>query len=142
MNIPIFDNELVECYLDDSLPVLVHRWKRELTGSEFRDQVKRVLDEYKKLKQAYTMLAWLADTTSLGELDEETEDWLVNEWEQLLFVQAGVTVHAVVLGASIFADYPMEKFKADAEKKFQKLNVKLGVFSNREDAYQWIVQTN
>ena len=88
----------------------------------------------------YPRLAWLADTTYLGELDAGTEEWLVSDWEDMLFKKAGVKIHAVILGASIFADYPMEKFKLDAEEKFRSMNVHLGVFSNKEEAYDWIRQ--
>lgn len=134
----IFDNEFLSCELDDSLPVLRHYWKVQPTGEQFRSQLLNVLEEYKKLKPTYEDLAWLADTTELGELDEETETWLVEVWEDLLFVKAGVKIHAVILGESIFADYPMENFKQDAEQKFHAYNVHLGVFSTKEEAYDWI----
>ncbi len=140
MIVGIFDNEFVTCELDDSLPVLRHKWKHELDGSDFMKNVQRVLVEYEKRKDEYSHLAWLADTTYLGELSEEVDEWLVNEWEDLLFKRAGVRIHAVILGASIFADYPMEKFKLDAEEKFRALNVHLGVFSNQKEAYEWIRQ--
>ena len=45
---------------------------------------------------------------------------------------------AVILGNSIYADYPMENFMLDAEQKFQNFDVHLGVFSNQHDAYVWI----
>ena len=80
----------------------------------------------------------MVDAAELGELDEEVENWLVTDWEKMLFEEAGVKVHAVILGRSIFADYPMEKFKQGAEKKFEKFNVNLGVFSNQQDAYTWM----
>jgi hypothetical protein len=32
----------------------------------------------------------------------------------------------------------MEKFKQDAERKFQDFDVWLGVFSNQDEAYEWI----
>ena len=140
MIIGIFDNEYVTCDLDDSLPVLRHKWKFELSGEEFKYNVQRVLEEYQTLNKTYARLAWLADTTHLGEIDEEVDEWLVNVWEDLLFKKAGVKIHAVILGASIFADYPMEKFKSDAEEKFRELNVHLGVFSNEKEAYDWIKQ--
>jgi hypothetical protein len=134
----IFENEFLFCELDDSLPVLKHYWKKAPTGEQFRSNLLNILEEYKKLRQSYKGLAWLADTTQLGELDETTEAWLVEEWEDLLFVKAGVKIHAVILGESIFADYPMENFKADAEQKFENYNVHLGVFSSEEEAYSWI----
>lgn len=134
----IFDDEFLLCELDDSLPVLRHYWKKAPSGEQFKSELLKVLEEYNKLTQSFRILAWLADTTQLGELDEKTEVWLVEEWEHLLFVKAGVKIHAVILGESIFADYPMENFKRDAEQKFQDYNVHLGVFSNQKEAYSWI----
>jgi hypothetical protein len=138
MVMQIFDNEFLICELDDSLPVLRHYWKKATPGEQFKLNLLKVLEEYKVLKKSYISLAWLADTTQLGELDEKMETWLVDEWEDLLFVKAGVKIHAVILGESIFADYPMENFKQDAEQKFEEYNVHLGVFSNEEEAYSWI----
>jgi len=134
----IFDSEFVSCELDDSIPVLRHYWKTAPPAEEFKSKLLKVLEEYKALKQSFKGLAWLADTTQLGELDEKTEVWLVEEWEDLLFAKAGVKIHAVILGESIFADYPMENFMRDAEQKFQDYNVHLGVFSSQEEAYSWI----
>jgi hypothetical protein len=138
MIIRIFENEFLTCELDDSLPVLRHRWRRATDGEDFRSNLLKVLEEYKKLKSSYSLLAWLADTTLLGELDEETEYWLVNVWEDLLFAQREVKIHAVILGSSIYADYPMENFKQDAEQKSHNFDVHLGVFSNQQEAYEWI----
>jgi hypothetical protein len=138
MVMQIFDNEFLICELDDSLPVLRHYWKKATPGEQFKLNLLKVLEEYKVLKKSYINLAWLADTTQLGELDEKMETWLVDEWEDLLFVKADVKIHAVILGESIFADYPMENFKQDAEQKFEEYNVHLGVFSNEEEAYSWI----
>jgi len=140
MIIGIFVNEFIKCELDDSLPVLIHRWKSELPGEEFKYNLRRVLEEYNNLKKSYSKLAWLADTVKLGELDEDVEEWLVNTWEDLISKKAEVKIHAVILGQSIFADYPMEKFKTDCEVKFKGLNVQVGVFSNQNEAYQWIKQ--
>jgi hypothetical protein len=140
MIIGIFENEFVLCELDDSLPVLRHRWKQEVKGETFKSNLLTILEEFKTLKHSYALLAWLADTTLLGELDEETEQWLVEVWEGLLFATGEVKIHAVILGNSIFSDYPMENFKLDAEEKFQAFNVQLGVFSNEQEAYDWIRQ--
>jgi hypothetical protein len=134
----ILENDFVICELDESLPVLRHRWKKETSGEDFRDNLMQILDEYRHLKSSYAKLAWLADTTLLGELDEDSQEWLVEDWEDLLFVDAGVKIHAVILGKNIFADYPMEQFKNDAEEKFKIFHVVLGVFSNERDAYRWI----
>ena len=134
----ILDNEFLLCELDDSLPVLRHYWKKAPPGEQFRSNLLKVLEEYRPLSLSFKELAWLADTAELGELDEKTETWLVEEWEDLLFVKSDVKIHAVILGESIYADYPMENFKQDAEEKFQTYNVHLGVFSDQEEAYSWI----
>lgn len=138
MIIGIFDNEYVTCQLDDSLPVLKHRWKKSLPGPVFRDNLKAIQQKYIELATSYTNLAWLADTQKLGEVDEETEKWFADVWEDLLFNKAGVKIHAVILGEDIFADYPMEKFKLNAAEKYKTHNVQLEVFSDEEEAYDWI----
>ena len=138
MILGIFENEFVRCELDDNVPVLRHRWLAAPPGEEFKFNLVRILEEYIQLKRTYHNLAWLANTELLGELDQEVEEWLVSEWERLLFDEAKVQVHAVILGASIWADYPMERFKMDAEEKYKSRNIHLGVFSNDAEAYAWI----
>ena len=134
----IFENDYVICELDDSVPVLKHRWKEETPGEIFRKNLITIQQHYVELVKDYPHLAWLADTQLLGEVDEETEKWFTNVWEDLLFNQAKVKIHAVILGDDFFAEYPMEKFKMDAELKFYKQGVLLGVFSDEQDAYDWM----
>jgi len=138
MIIPILENELLLCQLDDSIPVLQHQWKKEPTDEQFQKGLLELAQQYRDLKKSYKNLAWLADTKMLGELSPEVEVWLENTWEDVLFSLSGVTIHAVILGPSMFADFPMEKFKMDAEEKFKSLNVHLGVFSNQKAAYEWM----
>ena len=140
MAISILENEYVKCEFDDSLPVLKHRWLKEPSGEVFKANLLGIKEEYIKLKKSHNNLAWMADTVLLGELDEEVEAWLVNIWEDTIFNKAGVRIHAVILGASIYADYPMEKFKIDAEEKHKLKNIFLGIFSNEKDAYLWIIR--
>lgn len=134
----VFQNEYVTCELDDSLPVLKHRWKVEPPGEIFRANLMAIQERYIDLAKSYDNLAWLADTQLLGEVDQETEEWFANVWEDLLFVKAGVKFHGVILGDDFFAEYPMEKFKLNAEEKFTTLGVQLAVFTDEEEAYEWI----
>ena len=138
MIIQVYQNDLVTCELDDSIPVLRHRWTKEPTDEQFETGLIELARLYRELSKPYKNLAWLADTKLLGELSAEVEEWLENTWEDVLFRESGVTIHAVILGENIFADFPMEKFKMDAEEKFINLNVHLGVFSNQQAAYDWM----
>lgn len=138
MLINIFENDEVICELDEDIPLLRHYWKREQSGESFRKNLVILLEEYISLKKTYDNVAWMADARFLGELDEETEIWLSEHWQDLLFMKAGVKIHAVILGDSIFADYPMEKFKMEADQKFEEYNIYLGVFPNEEKAIYWI----
>ena len=134
----LFENEYVICELDESLPVLKHRWKKAPSGKIFRENLVKIQQQYIQLAKLHDNLAWLADTQSLGEVDEETEKWFSEVWDGLLFNQAKVKIHAVILGEDLFAEYPMEKFKMDAEEKFKLLGVQLEVFSDEEEAFDWI----
>ncbi len=135
----IFENEWVSCSLDDSLPVLKHTWKKETPGDVFRGNLLNIHQHYMKLAKVYDRLAWLADTQLLGEVDEETEKWFAEVWDDLLFNKSNVKIHAVILGEDFFAEYPMEKFKMDAEQKYKDNGVQLGVFTDEEEAYDWII---
>jgi len=134
----LFENEYVICELDESLPVLKHRWKKVPDGKVFRENLVKIQQLYIKQSNQFSNLAWLADTQLLGEVDQQTEKWFSEVWDDLLFNQAGVKIHAVILGEDLFAEYPMEKFKMDAEKKFKLLGVQLDVFSDEDEAYDWI----
>lgn len=134
----VFENEYVVCEMDDSLPVLKHRWKKETPGNMFRENLMVIQKHYVELSKKYAHLSWLADTQLLGEVDHVTEEWFARVWDDLLFNQAQVKFHAVILGEDLFAEYPMEKFKLYAEKKYKAHNVQLGVFSDEEEAYDWL----
>jgi len=134
----VFEEEHLICYLDHNIPILYHKWLRKPTGQEFRDGLKRIQKEYVKLKDKYPNLFWIANTELLSELSEDEEQWLIEEWDHLLFDDAGVKVHAVVLGDDLYADYPMEKFKLSSDRKFKEKNISLGIFPNEEAAYDWL----
>lgn len=134
----VFENEYVTCELDDALPVLMHRWKKEPPGQIFRSTLVKIQQHYLEFRKSYANLAWLADTQLLGEVDTETEQWFEEVWDDLLFNQAKVKIHAVILGDDLFDEYPMEKFKIDAEEKFKNHDIQLGVFSDKQEAYDWI----
>ena len=134
----LLQNENVICELDEEIPVLRHRWLKEPTSIEFREGLLAMQKIYLDHKLKYKDLKWLADTEHLGELNEDDESWLTSEWDQKLFMEAGVKVHAVILGDSIFADYPMEVFKKSSARKYEEMGVKLDVFANETNAYKWL----
>ena len=115
-----FVNWTIHCQFYDTIG------KKRLQGSNSNRTCLKYWKNTRPLSLSFKGLAWLADTTELGELDEKTETWLVEEWEDLLFVKSDVKIHAVILGESIYADYPMENFKQDAEEKFQDLQCASG----------------
>lgn len=138
----VLENDLIRCELDPTLPLLKHRWVKKPTSEEFRSQLEDLQKVYIEQKKAYPNLKWLADTELLGELTADDEKWLKVVWEQLLFVDADLKVHAVILGDDIFADYSMEHFKAEADRTFAEKDVKLGVFLTEEKAYEWLKRTD
>lgn len=134
----ILNTEYLICELDEDLPVLRHKWLKEPAEGEFKKGLLSVLEQYQEFKTRYPNLKWLANTQLLGELSEEDEQWLVTEWDHLLFEEAGLKVHAVILGEDFYADYPMEKFKQSSAKKFTDFGAKLEVFLNEENALKWL----
>jgi hypothetical protein len=138
MQIDLKEDELIKIFIDTEIPVLIHSWLREPSEAEFKAGLIELQKVYLEQKKSYENLKWLADTKLLGQRSYEEEQWLEKVWEQLLFEEAGVKVHAVILGDDIFADYSMEKFKSLAAKKHQEDGVELGVFLNEENAMSWL----
>ena len=134
----LYENECVICELDDEIPVLRHRWIKQPSSEEFRNGLLDMQKIYVGLKSEIKDIKWLADTELLGELPLEDEDWLTTVWDNKLFNEAGVKVHAVILGSSLFADYPMEVFKKSSAQKYNEMGVKLEVFANVQKAYEWL----
>ena len=141
MTTEILKNDYFTCELDDSIPLLRHQWLKEPPDEVFKNGLMDILKEYGKLKEKYSDLKWLADTQLLGELSEDVENWLVTEWDHLIFDEAEVKSHAVILGTDLFADFPMEKFKMSSEEKFEEKGVKLGVFANEQQALTWLKES-
>lgn len=142
MSTLILENHLVRCELDESIPVMKHCWLVRPTSNEFRNQLIELQQVYLMQKKNYSNLKWLADTTLLGELTHEDEEWLEIVWEKLLFEDADVKVHGVILGDDIFADYSMEYFKQKADKAYAQKGVKIGIFMDEDEAYEWLQKTN
>lgn len=138
MNNILLDNDLVRCELDKTIPVLKHQWLKKPSSEAFRSQLMDIQKIYLEQKKEHANLKWLADTALLGELTSEDERWMEETWERLLFVEAELKVHAVILGDDIFADYSMEHFKLEADKTFKEKGVKLGIFLDEEKAYAWL----
>jgi len=134
----VFQNEYLKCEIDEENSILIHRWLRQPSSEEFKEGLGIVLDEYQINKSKYQGLKWLADTELLGELNEADENWLTTKWDRMLFEDAGVKIHAVILGSDIFADYPMELFKKSSIHKFNERGVKLGVFPDMNRAFEWL----
>ena len=131
-------NEWLVISLDPEIPVLMHRWLKEPDAETFKEQLVQVQEKYLAVRDDFENLKWLADTKLLGQRSFEEEQWLEETWEKLLFEDAGVKVHAVILGDDIFADYSMEKFKSIAAKRYKEAGVRLGVFLTEEDAIEWL----
>ena len=134
----ILKREYLLCELDDQIPVLKHHWLRHPTSEEFKDGLTSMYQEYIRVKDDFEELKWLADTRLIGELDREVKEWLNEDWDSMLFIEAGVKTHAVIKGPDLYADYPMEIFKLVSSKKYQDMGIKLEVFENEEKAYEWL----
>lgn len=132
------EHKLFRCELDADIPVMIHRWLESPTSEQFKSELMNLLKIYTEQKKEFPNLKWLADTELLGELTEDTEDWLEEVWDKALFEEAGVKVHAVILGHDIYADYSMESFKRQADRAYEDKGVKLGIFMDRESALEWL----
>jgi hypothetical protein len=70
------------------------------------------------------------------------QKWLDEIWNELLFVQADVKTHAVIIGEDAFAKYVMDKFKNSMNQKYKSKNIILETFKNEAAAYSWFESFN
>jgi hypothetical protein len=133
----LFSEDSLDCFFDEDANILFHVWKRKPKGDEFRTVLNKVREEYINLKKTNPVLHWLGDTRLLGVVSIEDQGWLDKVWNEMLFVNAGVRTHAVIIGTDIFAKYAMEKWKKSMQSKYTAQQLQLETFPTKEDAYKW-----
>lgn len=138
----VFEEDHLVCHFNEENNVLHHIWKDKAKGDQFRNGLLKVYDAYIALKKEHPGLHWLADTRNLSVLPLADQQWLDDTWNELLFVQAGVKTHAVIIGDDAFAKYAMEKFKNTMTKRYASQQIKLETFVDEREAYDWFKKLN
>lgn len=138
----LFEEEFLVCHFDEEHKILYHVWLDKIKGDAFRNTLLKILEYYKSLKKEYPILHWLGDTRNLSVLPLTDQKWLDEIWNELLFVDAGVKTHAVIIGEDAFAKYAMEKFKKTMNEKYAQQNIKLETFKDEASAYMWFSELN
>jgi|SRR5690606_9607363 len=134
----IFKLPHLECYYDEDANVMFHTWIKKPTSEQLKSGLKKVFDEYVSLrKQLGNNIHWLADTQKIGVISIDDQAWLEKVWNEMLFVQANIKTHAVIIGNDVFAKYAMEKFKKAMLEKYKDRNLHLATFPDKAQAYDW-----
>jgi len=134
----IFKLPHLECYYDEDANVMFHIWIKKPTSEQLKNGLKQVFDEYVKLRKGLGgNIHWLADTQKIGVISIDDQAWLEKVWNEMLFVQANVKTHAVIIGNDVFAKYAMEKFKKAMLEKYKDKNLYLATFADKDQAYDW-----
>ena len=133
----LFTRDYLECSFDEGPMVLFHVWLRKPTSAELKEGLTSVHAEFMKYKNEHgKLLNWLGDTRKLGVLSVDDQGWLDKVWNEMLFVKAGVKVHAVIIGADVFSKYAMDKFKNSMLAKHGE-GLHMDTFVDKEAAYKW-----
>lgn len=138
----LFENEFVKCQFDEENKILRHVWIANAKGDDFRNNLLKILDSYKTLKKDNPILHWLGDTSKLSVMSLADQKWLDETWNELLFVDAGVKTHAVIVSADAFAKYAMEKFNKTMNHKHADNEVISKTFKDEETANEWFREYN
>ncbi len=140
--ITLFEEEFLVCKFDEDNKILYHIWLDKAKGEAFRNSLLKVLNHYKTLKSDHPVLHWLGDTRNLSVLPLDDQKWMDETWNELLFVDAGVKTHAVIIGDDAFARYAMDKFKNTMNQKYASKNIILETFKDETAAYNWFKKLN
>lgn len=138
----VFEEDFLTCSFDEEHKILYHTWRDKAKGDTFRNGLLKVYDTYMSLKKEHSRIHWLGDTRKLSVLPLADQKWLDEVWNELLFVQAGVKTHAVIIGDDAFAKYAMEKFKNTMTERYASQKIKLETFRDEPEALAWFKQLN
>ena len=138
----LFEDQFIRCQFDEEHGILYHVWLDKVKGDDFRNNLLKALDFYKTLKKDNPHLHWLGDTRNLSVMPIADQKWLDETWNELLFVDAGVKTHAVIIGDDAFTKYAMEKFKKTMNQKYASKKIILETFKDEEAAYAWFMNLN
>jgi hypothetical protein len=131
----VFEEPFIECYLDESVPVLAHYWKRHPNKDEFQSALLKMIDHFKAIRKNHPNLTWCGDTTNLGVLSLETQNWLNEKWSGIM-TEAGVKYHALVVPKDVFAKHAMKKFKASIDHNIEAFEI--AHFMDEASALEWL----
>lgn len=138
----LFENEFIVCQFDEENSIISHIWLDKVKGDDFRKNLLKVLDFYKTIKRDSPTLHWLGDTRKLSVMPIADQKWLDEAWNELLFVDAGVKTHAVIIGDDAFSKYAMEKFKKTMNQKYADKKIILETFKDETAACAWFKNFN
>src|SRR5688572_18506382 len=70
-----FDNDFIHVFIDEGICFMISEWKRNVSSEEYRNGHLTFISMLKK----YNITHWIVDSTNLGEITVEDEEWFLNE---------------------------------------------------------------
>jgi len=120
-----------EAYYDDSVDAIIQTWKKEPTSEEFREGMNLLIELMNKNSTG----ALLSNTTSIGAISPEDQEWSYTDWLQRALT-IGYHSFAVIISTEIFAQMSVEDVLSEVETGESKL--KTQHFNSEEKAREWL----
>ena len=125
--ISYLDNSYVAIQYNESTNSVEIHWKTPPTSEEFREGMNHAIEAMKKHQTG----ALLSDTTNLGALSEEDQQWSYTDWLQRALA-VGYHSFAVVVSPDIFAQMSVE----DTLSQVQNLTIQY--FDTVAEGQSWL----
>ena len=127
-----FEKDYITIWYDKVNHLIVGKWKAEPTSAEFREGLNSLISAIEHFKTGKLII----DTTYLGVIHPDDQDWSVVEWGQRA-LKAGYSQTALIISSNIFTQMSVE----ETMNQFQEENpFSFAYFNNMEDAIDWIKQ--
>jgi hypothetical protein len=127
--VTIIDNDRATLWYHPDSGIIHHRFKKAVSGHEFREILDTGLDALKEHKAT----KWLSDELNNSALVPEDSRWAMGDWQPRA-VAAGWRHWAVVLPEGVIGKMDMAKYIAQN----RDAGVEVRVFSDHAEALAWL----
>lgn len=122
-------NEFIAVNFDGTASAVVAKWLVSPTSAEFREGLNAMLAAMRK----FVTRKLVVDTTNLGAIHEEDQQWAANEWYTKAR-EVGYDRIAMIVPAAIFTQMSVESTLESVTEKV----VETGYFDTLSAALKWI----
>jgi hypothetical protein len=130
-DIAIYDKEHLAIFYDNNTRMVRMKWKGFATSEQLREGLNEVLEIVKREKS----LLWLADMKHMQSINQNDEDWIINDWFPKI-VLTSVKKLAIVTSLDYFNNASINRIMRSTRPL---ITFETEYFVDASDATRWLL---